>query len=139
MNKSAKNIANALDLEDRIEKVQESESYITIKDHKDDFPHKIACRLIKTSKSNIVKISKLIIDQINTTFRSAQSKSWKNTQSVIDWYINIRGKRNSSFVVFDIENFNLSISLELFNNAIKFASEKCTISENDLPIIMQSR
>ena len=67
MNKSAKNIANALDLEDRIEKVQESESYITTKDHKDDFPHKIACRLIKTSMSDIVKISKLIIDQINTT------------------------------------------------------------------------
>ena len=41
--------------------------------------------------------------------------------------------------MFDVENFNPSISLELFNNTIKFASEKCTISENDLSIIMQSR
>ena len=41
INKSAKKIANRQDLEDRIEKFQENESYITIKDHKDDFPHKI--------------------------------------------------------------------------------------------------
>ena len=41
--------------------------------------------------------------------------------------------------MFDIENFYPSITLELLNNAIKFASEKCTISENDLSIIMHSR
>ena len=41
--------------------------------------------------------------------------------------------------MFDIENFYPSISLELFNNTIKFASEKCTISENDLSIIIQWR
>ena len=38
INKSAKKIANRLGLEDRIEKLQDNESYITIKDHKDDFP-----------------------------------------------------------------------------------------------------
>ena len=41
--------------------------------------------------------------------------------------------------MFDIENFYPSISLELFNNTIKFASEKWTISENDLSTIMKSR
>ena len=41
--------------------------------------------------------------------------------------------------MFDIENFYPSISLELFNNTIKLASEKRTISENDLSVIMQSR
>ena len=58
---------------------------------------------------------------------------------MIDWYINIRGKINSSFVVFDFENFYPSITLELLNNAIRFSSEKRIISENDLSIIMQSR
>ena len=65
INKSAKKIANRLDQEDRIEKLQESESYITIKDHKDDFSHKISCRLIYPSKSDIAKFSKVIIDKIN--------------------------------------------------------------------------
>ena len=41
--------------------------------------------------------------------------------------------------MFDIENFYPSITLVLLNNVIKFASEKCTISENDLSINMQSR
>ena len=40
INKSAKKIANRLDLEDRIETLQENENYITIKDHKDNFPYK---------------------------------------------------------------------------------------------------
>ena len=64
--KSAKKIANRLDLEDRTEKLQENESYITIKDHKDDFLHKISCRLNNLSESYIGKISKVIIDKINT-------------------------------------------------------------------------
>ena len=77
--------------------------------------------------------------QQQTGIKAKILKQWKNTQSVIDWYINIRGKRNSSFADFDIENFYPSITLELLNNAIKFASQKCTHSENDLSITMQSR
>ena len=41
INRDAKKIAVDLDLEDRIEKMQESESYITVKDHKEDFPHRL--------------------------------------------------------------------------------------------------
>ena len=54
INVGAKKIAKDLELEDRIEKMQESECYITVKDHKEDFPHKI-CRLINPSKSDIWK------------------------------------------------------------------------------------
>ena len=75
INKSAKKMANRLDLEGRIEKVKENESYITIKDHKDDFPHNISCRhwllsqwllTDNPSKSDIGKINKVIIDKSNT-------------------------------------------------------------------------
>ena len=41
--KTAKKIASDLELEDRIDKMQESECYITIKDHKEDFPNKLYC------------------------------------------------------------------------------------------------
>ena len=75
-----------------------------MKDHKDDFPHKISSRLINPFKSIICKISKVIIDKINTKLLEAYKvNQWKNTQSIIDWYINIRGKTSSSFVVLDIE------------------------------------
>ena len=57
INRDAKKIAIDLDLEDRIKKMQESESYITVNDHKEDFPHKISRRLTKPSKWDIGKIS----------------------------------------------------------------------------------
>ena len=46
--------------------MQDSECYITVKDHKEDFPHKISCRLINPSKSDIGKLSKIILDKINS-------------------------------------------------------------------------
>ena len=59
-----------LDLEDRTEKkMQESESYIIIKDHEEDFPQKISCRLINPSKSDIGKISKHILEITNQQIR----------------------------------------------------------------------
>ena len=44
-----------------------------------------------------------------------------------------------SFIIFDIENFYLSISPELFDNSIDFAKSMYNISENDLKIIMNAR
>ena len=71
INVDAKKIATHLELEDRIEKMQESECYITVKDHKEDFPHKISCRLINPSKSDIGKLSKIILDKINSDLHSS--------------------------------------------------------------------
>ena len=71
INVDAKKVANDLELEDRIEKMQESECYITVKDHKEDFPHKISCRLINPSKSDIGKLSKIILDKINSDLHSS--------------------------------------------------------------------
>ena len=45
--------------------VQETEAYITIKDHKDVLSNKIKCPLINPSKSSISKISKAIFNTIN--------------------------------------------------------------------------
>ena len=50
--------------------MQESESYITVKDHKEDFPHRLSCRLINLSKSDIGKISEHVLDKINQKLRS---------------------------------------------------------------------
>ena len=64
LNKSAKKIAKKLEIDDRVEKMQETEAFITIKDHKEGFPHSLSCRLINPSKTDIGKISKCILDSI---------------------------------------------------------------------------
>ena len=53
--------------ESNVEKMQETEAFITIKDHKEGFPHSLSFRLINPSKADIGKISKCILDSINKT------------------------------------------------------------------------
>ena len=114
----------------------ETEAYITIKDHKEGFLHKLWFCFLNQSKSDIGKISKNILDWINKSFVVfPHANQWKNTSSVIDWFKNIPNKRQSSFIQFDVENFYPSIFLILFNNAIQYACEITEITNHDISII----
>ena len=118
----------------------ETEAYITIRDHKEGFPHKLSFCLLNPSKSDIAKISKNILDQINKSLIAfMHANHWKNTSSVIDWFKNIPNKRQSSFIQFDVENFYPSISLTLFNNAIQYACKITEIANHDISIMKHSR
>ena len=140
INVDAKKIAKDLELKDRIEKMQESQCYITVKDHKEDFPYKISCRLINPSKSDIGKLSKIIFDKINSDILSTvQLNQWKNSQEVVELFKNIWNKNNALFIVFDIESFYPSISHELFHKAINFVKTIRDITDKDISIITQSR
>ena len=120
--------------------MQESESYVTVKEHKEDFPHKISCRLINPSKTDIGKISKHVLDKVNQKLLSVtEVNQLKNSHSVIEWFKNIRNKSNASIFIFDIESFYHSISLKLLEDAINFAKTVCNISGRDTSINMQAR
>ena len=76
--------------------MRESESYITVKYHKEDFPHKVSCRLINPSKSDMGEISKHVLDKVNEKLRSVtEVNQWKNSHSVIEWFKNIRNNSNA--------------------------------------------
>ena len=60
INLEAKSIATKLNLSGRIEKLAEAPAYITLKDHKQNFPAKPPCRLINPTKNEIGKISKIV-------------------------------------------------------------------------------
>ena len=109
--------------------MQEKEEYITIKDHKEDFPNKISCPLINPSRSGISKISKVIFDKINNIVQSKTSvNQWKDTLSVTKRFMDVKNKKSSSFIVFDIRRFYPSVSEDLFKSAIQFAKESIAIS-----------
>ena len=63
---------------------------------------------------------------------------WKNSTSVIEWFNNISNKDQRRFVVFVSESFSLSISEDLFNEALNFAKTKVHITNQEMSIIMQS-
>ena len=95
---------------------------------------------MNSSKLNIGKISKYVLDKADQKLRSVtEVNQWKNSHSVIEWFKNIRNKSNASFLLFDIESFYSSISLKLLEDAINFAKTVCNISEQDTLIIIQAR
>ena len=102
--------------------MQETEAFLTIKDHKEGFPHTLSFRLINPSKSDIGKISKSLLDTINKNIiKQSNVNQWKNIAQVITWFKNIKSKKTSSFVNFDVETFYPSISIDLFTDAISYA------------------
>ena len=104
--KSANEITEKLPISDRIEKIQETEAYITIKDHTESFPSKIPWHLINPSKSSVCKISKVIIDKINNHIeKETSANQWKGTSSVIEWFVNIKEKGAFIFHGFRYRNF----------------------------------
>ena len=95
--------------------MQGNEAFITIKDHNEEFPHRVSFRLLNPSKTNIGKISKVLLDKSNPAILSGTKiNQCKNTSSVITWFEKITHKQTSSFICFDVENVYPSISSNLF-------------------------
>ena len=131
INYEANTFCEKLNIDDRLQQMEETEAFITVKDHKDGFPHTLSFRLINPFKSDIGKISKSILDRITKAIVSTASvNQWRNTSDVIKWFKSIPNKRVSSYP---------SISMKLFTDSIKYAKNLIEITGQDLAIIMQAR
>ena len=88
-----KKIVQKLEIDERVEKMQETEAFLTIKDHKEGFPHTLSFRLINPSKSDMGKISKSLLDSINENIlKQTNVNQWRNTPQGITWFKNIKSK-----------------------------------------------
>ena len=136
----AKSIAKELDIDNRTERMAKQQAFITLKDHKDNFANHPTCRLINPAKSELGKVSKQILDRINSEIRTkTKLNQWKNTKDVTNWFTNIPDKKKYSFASFDINSFYPSITESLLSKAISFAKKYVTISDRDTDIIMHCR
>ena len=91
-------------------------------------------------KSELGKISKNILEEINTKLRSTLGlNQWKSTKSAIEWLSNIESKKNSAFIQLDIKDFYPSITEKILDNAIELAKEYTTISDDNIRIIKHCR
>ena len=112
----AKSLSKKLQLDDRINTTARREAFITLKDHKPNFDNNPTCRLINPTKAEIGKISKRILDRINTkVVQTLQLNQWKNTKAVLNWFNSIQRKAPCSFITFDVVDFYPSISIDLLN------------------------
>ena len=138
--KGEEEIAVKLQLQDRMEVTAKKEAFITLKDHKPNFRNRPSCRLINPCKSETGIISKSILDRINKKVREATGvNQWKNTDSVIEWFKRITNKRQYNFICFDIVNFYPSISEQLLDKALQFASNFDSITQDEIKIIKHAK
>ena len=120
INNEAASIARKLELADRMECFTEKEAFITFKDHKDNFINNPKCRLINPAKSQVGKVSKIILENINKSIRSKTNLiQWRNTDEVIKWYKNKNNLKNCTFTQFDICEFYPSITENLLEKSLE--------------------
>ena len=140
INNELNHIANKLSIGNRIECMKKREAFISLKDHKENFQNNPKCRLINPAKSDSGKISKSILDKLNTKLRTILNvNQWRNTQNVIEWFGSIEEKSRHSFISFDIVDFYPSISENLLDQALSWASNLADISDEDISIIKHAR
>ena len=140
VNRNAAEIANKLGLANRMQKHTQSQCYMTFKDHKNNFKDKKQCRTIDPAKPDIQKVSKFILERVNREVTEISGlNQWRSTPDVIKWFEGIDYKAGFKFFKFDIVSFYPSISPKLLNNALKFAKDLCSVSEEETNIILQSR
>ena len=136
INKEVKEIATKLNIDYKINSIAEQPAFITIKEHKPSFKTNPTDRLINPSKFEIGKISKHILDNINTQLMDKlQLNQWKNTKTVTNWFTAITNKNNTSFIQFNITQHYSSINKYTLDRALELAAQNVPISQYDIRII----
>ena len=140
VNEDLRDIAIDLSIDNRIETMAKREAFVTAKDHKENFEDNPKFRLINPAKSELGKVSKIILDEINNNIRERTGvNQWRNSQSVIDWFKTINDKPNHIFISFDIAEFYPSITEELLDKAICWARTITPITDQQEKIIKHAR
>ena len=135
-----KKITTQFNLANRVETMTSTDTFITLKDHKENFQNKPKCRLINPAKSNLGTISKQILEGITKIVRQRTQVNQRcSTADVISWFQDLDNKSSMSFIVFHIADFYPSISESLLSEAIKYSSQFTEITQEQVDIIMHCR
>lgn len=140
VNKEACKLATEINLQDKMECIPNNKAFITLKDHKDNFINNPKCRLINPAKTEMGKISSIKLKEINSELRSKLNlNQWRNTADALKWFNNIENNNNKKFFQLDIVEFYPSISEELLNETLNFASDTINLDKDTIDIIRHSR
>ena len=125
---------------ERMEILPKANAFVTLKDHKPRFANDLLCRLINPAKPEMGIISKQVLERMTQKVRELTSISlWKNTASVLDWFVKIKEKERMTFVCFDIVEFHPTVTEELLTRALSFAKQYANIDQREEDAIMHSR
>ena len=138
-NEKAATLARAVEIDDRTQCFSTEKCFLTLKDHKDNFNDKPTTRLINPAKTDIGKISKKLLDKVNTSIKSKTDlNQWRNTAEVLKWFHDV-DKTKAKFIQFDIESYYPSITEQLLMKSIQFAKKHTNISDIEIDMIIHAK
>ena len=109
INMEAKNVSTKLKISDRVERIARTPAFLKLKDRRDNFRSNPTCRLINPSKNELGKVSKQLVEKINSITEKLQRNQWRSSEAVLKWFNNITDKNNRSFIEFVNKEFYSSI------------------------------
>ena len=99
INKDAKTIASNYGVSERVDSLAKSNAFVSLKYHKPNFSSNPKYRLINPAKSEMGKISKYFLEQLNSKVRDLSSvKQWQETSTAINWFKDIKNKKKCTFM-----------------------------------------
>ena len=112
----------------------------TLKDHKEDFATNPKVMLINPCKAEVGRVAMKVLDKIikEVKRKNSQLNQATNTKAVLDWFKSIKNKRIYKFINFDIESFYPSITLELLEEALAWASQYIHVTEQEKQVVLQA-
>ena len=118
----------------------ESNCFITLKDHKERFQNNLSVQLINPVENEIGTLSEFIIQSMNKKLRHKFNlNQWTNTKDVINWFIRINKKQLCKFVIFDIKDFDPSVKESLLKKSLDSEEKYIKVSSQDKAIIKHTR
>ena len=84
INLEAKSKSTKLKISDRVKRNARTPTFMTLKDHKDNFYSNLTCRLINPSKNELGKVSKQLAEKRNSDIiEKLQFNQWRSTHAVL--------------------------------------------------------
>ena len=140
LNSEAKMLAHRLGIVDRVEKYNTKNCFITIKDPKSDVKTNPECKLINPVKTQIGRVSKIIVQEICNSLRLALNiNQWRSTKDCIKWFEEYEKNDRCSFIKYDIKDFYPSITEKTLDRALDLAKEYMVIPLDKVEIIKHCR
>ena len=129
-----------MDLDDRIFTTVPRESYVKLKDHKEDFQNNPKTRIINPTKTELGKVAMKITDEIVKQIRAKDVNLTQaiSTREVIEWFKNIKNKKSLKFINWDLENFYASITPNLLKDALDWAMNYVNLTPQQRKVITQA-
>ena len=104
INIDGKQIVKSKEVLNRLEINGDKNSFITLKNLKENFNNNPTVMLINQGKNELGRSSNTILDTANKNIREAIGlNQWRNTDTVIDWFKGIRSKHLCKFFIFGIK------------------------------------